>query len=56
VTEEELKEHARRIGKAYLQHFEFLDVVEDEDLPENVTEDEMSEIHKMVTTGEVVVD
>lgn len=56
VTEEEKKEHARRIGKSHLQDFEFLSVVEDQELPEDVTEDEMLEIHALITTGEVVVD
>lgn len=58
VTEEEKKEHARRIGKRHLQDFEFLSVVEDDDLHNfhNVTEAEMLEIHALITTGEVVVD
>lgn len=56
VTEEYLKEHARRIGKAYLQSFEYLDVVEDDELTMDVTEDDMLEIHRLISTGEVVVD
>lgn len=56
MTEEERKEHARRIGKAHLQDFEFLSVVEADELPEDVTEEDMLEIHALITTGEVVVD
>lgn len=56
MTEEEKKEHARRIGKEHLQDFEFLSVVEDDELPEDVTEEEMLEIHKLITTGECVID
>lgn len=56
MTEEEKKEHARRMGKAHLQDFEYLSVMEDFELPEDVTEDEMLEIHSLITTGEVVVD
>jgi hypothetical protein len=56
VTEEERKEHARRIGKSHLQDFEFLSVVEDQELPEDVTEDDMLEIHKYITTGDILID
>ena len=56
MTEEDLKEHAHRIGKEWLQDFEYLSVVEDQDLPEDITEKEMLEIHRLITAGEVVVD
>lgn len=56
MTEDELKDHARRIGKWHLMDFEFLSVVEDDNLPEDVTEEEMLAIHKLITTGDVLID
>jgi hypothetical protein len=56
LTEEEKKDHARRIGKEWLQASEYSNVYEDEELPEDITEDEMQEIHKLITTGDVLID
>ena len=56
MTEEQQKEHARRIGKYHLQDLDFLSVVEDQDLPEDVTEDDMLAIHRLITTGDVLID
>lgn len=56
VTEEEKKEHARRIGKWWLQASEYSNVYEDEELPEDITEEEMQEIHALIVTGDVLID
>jgi hypothetical protein len=56
VTEEEIKDHARRIGKAWLQASEFSNVYEDYRLPEDVTVDEMQEIHNLIIVGDVLID
>ena len=48
MTYEEKLAHAKRIGKEHFQDFEFLSVVEDEEL-EDATEEEMLEIHDMIT-------
>lgn len=56
MTEEEKKDHARRIGKEHLQDFEILSVWEDDELPEDATEEEKLEIHEYITKGDVVID
>lgn len=56
VTEEEKKDHARRIGKWWLQASEYSNVYEDEELPADVTEEEMQEIHNLIVTGDVLID
>jgi hypothetical protein len=56
VTEEEKKDHARRIGKWWLQASEYSNVYEDDELPEDVTEEEMQEIDAMIKTGDVLID
>jgi hypothetical protein len=56
VTEEEKKDHARRIGKWWLQASEYSNVYEDEELPEDVTEEEIQEIHALIVTGDVLID
>ena len=56
MTEEEKKEHARRIGKWWLQASEYSNVYEDEELPEDITEEEMQEIHALIVTGDVLID
>lgn len=56
MTEEEKKEHARRIGKWWLQASEYSNVYEDGELPENITEEEMQEIHGLITVGDVLID
>ena len=55
LTDEELKEHARRIAKDHLQDFEFLSVVEDEDL-EDASEEDLRAIHDLITGGTVTID
>lgn len=56
MTEEQKKEHARRIGKWWLQASDFSNVYEDDELPLEVTEEEMKEIHLLIVQGAVVID
>lgn len=47
MTNEEMWEHAMRIGTDRVQHTNYSDVYEDEDL-EDATEDERLEIHNRI--------
>jgi hypothetical protein len=51
----EKKEHAKRIAEEHLKDFEFLNVVEDGEL-EDVDEDDLLEIHDLITHSNVVID
>jgi len=56
LTEEQKKEHARRIGKWWLQASEFSNVYEDDELPLDITEEEMREVHGLIVQGDVLID
>ena len=55
LTDEEKKAHARRIAQEHLQDFEFLNVVEDEELEDASEEDQLA-IHDLITGGTVTID
>ena len=56
MTEEQQKEHARRIGKWWLQASDFSNVYEDDELPVDVTEEDMKAIHDLIVKGDVLID
>ena len=53
--EAQLRAHAARIGTWWLQASEYLNVVEDDELPLDITEEEMKSIHDMIVGGKVVI-
>ena len=56
MTEEEMKEHARRIAKDWLQASEYSNVYEDDEIPVEATEDDMLAIHKLIVTADALID
>lgn len=53
MTPEDLKELALEIAQEELTHTEYCVVYEDEDL-EDLTEEEMLKVHRLVTTARIV--
>lgn len=53
MTPEELKELALAIAQESLERTEYSDVYEDEDL-EDLTEEEMQKLHRLVITAQIV--
>lgn len=51
----QLRGHAERIATWWLEGSEYSNVYEDEDLPLDITEDEMKSIHDMIVGGKVVI-
>lgn len=55
MTDEEKREHARRIAKWQLEDCEFCNVYEDEEL-EFALEQDLKDIHKLIIGGTVTID
>lgn len=55
MLDSEKKEHAKRIAEEHLGDFEFLNVVEDEEL-EDTSEDDLLDIHTLITKSTVVIN
>lgn len=53
--ESQLRAHAERIATWWLAASEYLNVVEDDELPLDITEEEMKSIHDMIVGGKVVI-